>query len=126
MAIQLNKKALEHALALVRTGTVAKDERDDWSEHAPSADDENSFIEKHGFDEYALWHLGEDASESADTKGRYSFPYGDFTQVHRGGVISAQSRAAQNDHSTIARATRQILEAIDGESKDSAIHVKRD
>ena len=83
MSVQLNKKALEHARKLVEQGKVVRDERDDWSEHAPSADDENAYIEKHGWDDYALWHLGEDPEKSEETKGRFSFPNGDFEKVHR-------------------------------------------
>ena len=127
MTIQLNKSALSHARSLIRDGKVAKDQRDDWSEDAPTPDEENGFIEDHGFAEYAKWHLGEDPSENEDTKGRYSFPFGDFRQVHRGGVISAESRAAQNDHLSIAKAAKELLELIDGgEKPSSAIHVKRD
>ena len=116
MTTHLNRKALDHAKSLVRDGKVNRDERDDWSEVAPSADDENAFVEEHGWDEYALWHLGEDPSESAETKGRYTFPVGDFARVDRGGVISAESRAAQNDHDTIAKAARELLDLIDEES----------
>ena len=72
-------------------------------------------IEKHGWDEYALWHLGEDPDASEETKGRYSFPYGDFRRVHRCAVISLESRAAQNDHDDIARETKKLLETIDGD-----------
>ncbi|WP_434318658.1 hypothetical protein [Leifsonia sp. P73] len=115
MTVKLNRKALDHARSLVGKGTVVRDERDDWSEDAPSADDENAFIEKHGWEQYALWHLGEDAEKSEETKGRYSFPYGDFAKVHRCGVISLESRAAQNDHDDIARASKKLLEQIDGE-----------
>ena len=126
MAIQLNKKALEHARSLVKRGRVSRDERDDWSDDAPTSTEENEYLDAHGFDKYSLWFLGEDPSENAETKGRYSFPYGDFSRVHRGGVISAESRAAQNDHSSIAKAARELLELIDGDAPDSAIHVKRD
>jgi hypothetical protein len=28
---------------------------DDWSEHRPSAQQENEFIEKHGYREYGRW-----------------------------------------------------------------------
>ncbi|MGH1526683.1 hypothetical protein ACRAWC_22845 [Leifsonia sp. L25] len=111
----MNKKALEHARTLVERGDVVHDERDDWSEHAPSADAENRFIEKNGWDEYALRHLGEDPDKSEETKGRFSFPYGDFAKVHRCAVISLESRAAQNDHDDIARETKRLLELIDGE-----------
>ena len=113
MTVKLNRKALEHARSLVKKGTVVRDERDAWSEDAPSADDENTFIDKHGWDAYALWYLGEDPDASEETKGRYSFPYGDFTRVHRCGVISLESRAAQNDHDDIARASKKLLEQID-------------
>jgi hypothetical protein len=113
MTVKLNRKALEQARSLVEKGSVVHDERDDWSKHAPSADDENAFIEKHGWDEYALWHLGENPEASEETKGRFSFPYGDFRQVHRCGVISLESRAAQNDHDDIAKASKKLLEQID-------------
>ena len=115
MSIHLNKKALEQARKLVEKGDVVRDERDDWSEHAPSADDENRFIEKNGWDEYALWHLGEDPEKSEETKGRFSFPYGDFRKVHRCAVLALESRAAQNDHDDIARESKRLRELIDGE-----------
>lgn len=113
MTVKLNRKALDHARALVENGKVVRDERDDWSKDAPSADDENAFIDKRGWDEYALWHLGEDAEASEETKGRFSFPYGDFSEVHRCAVISLESRAAQNDHDDIARSTKKLFEQID-------------
>lgn len=113
MTVKLNRKALDHARSLVKKGDVVRDERDDWSEDAPSADDENAFIEKHGWEQYALWHLGEDAEKNEETKGRYSFPYGDFVKVHRGAVISLESRAAQNDPDDIASSTKKLLEQID-------------
>jgi hypothetical protein len=112
---KLNKTALEHARTLVKRGEVVKDERDDWSEASPSADDENRFLEKHTWADYAKWHLGVDEDKSEETKGRYSFPYGDFSKVRRGGVISAESRAAQNDYDDIAKASKELLELIDGD-----------
>jgi len=113
MAVKLNKPALEHARSLVRAGKVVKDERDDWSEHAPSASDENAFVEKHGWTDYSHWHLGIDEDESKETKGRYSFPFGDFAKVHRCAVISLESRAAQFDHDEISAAAKALLELVD-------------
>ncbi|HEY2644115.1 MAG TPA: hypothetical protein VGI56_10230 [Galbitalea sp.] len=114
MTVKLNDKALAHARQLIREGKVVRDDRDAWSEAAPTADEENSYLEKHGFGEYSKWFLGVDESKPEDTKGRYSFPYGDFSKVRRGGVISLESRAAQNDHDDIAKATKALLEDIDG------------
>jgi hypothetical protein len=113
MTVTLNEAALRHARSLVRNGKVTHDERDDWSEHAPNADQENEFIEKNGYAEFAKWHLGIDRSKPEDTKGRYSFPFGDFKRVHRCAVISLESRAAQNDHDDIAKATKRLLTLID-------------
>ena len=113
MAIKLNTTAVGHARDLISSGKVIRDTRDDWSEAAPSPDDENSFIEKHGWGEYAKWHLGVDTEKSEENKGRYSFHSADFRNVSRGGIISLESRAAQNDHDDIAKATKKLLALID-------------
>lgn len=115
MAIELNEPALRHARALVRDGKVVRDDRDAWSEAAPTADEENSFIERNGWTEYSHWHLGIDRSEDRETKGAYSFPIGDFRKVHRSGVISAESRAGQHDHTEIRDALKKLLDLIDEE-----------
>jgi hypothetical protein len=59
MAVRLNNHAYVHAHRLVNEGKVVLDERDEWSEHRPSAQEENEFIRLHGFDEYAKWYLGD-------------------------------------------------------------------
>jgi hypothetical protein len=114
MTITVNKDALAHAEKLIDSGDVTRDERDDWSEHAPSADDENRYIDREGWSAYSTWHLGVDRQESDETKGRFSFPFGDFRRVHRCAIISLESRAAQYDHDEIARAAKRLLEKIDG------------
>ena len=113
MAIELNQPALKHARALVREGKVVRDDRDAWSEAAPTPDEENAFIEREGWTEYAHWHLGIDKSEDRQTKGAYSFPFGDFRKVHRSGVISGESRAGQHDHAEIRDALKALLDMID-------------
>lgn len=118
MSIELNQPALRHARALIRDGKVVRDERDDWSEAAPSAQEENSHIEREGWTAYSHWHLGIDHRENEETKKAYSFPVGDFTKVHRSGVISAESRAGQYDHDEIRDALRSLLELIDKDEED--------
>jgi hypothetical protein len=108
MAVKLNRKAFEHAKELVGRGNVVIDERDAWSEHQPSAQAENEFIRRHGFDEYAKWYLGIDEEEDEQTKGRYRFPYGDFEKVHRCGVLSAESRAGQYKYYDIQNAAAHL------------------
>ena len=115
MAIQLNEPALRHARALVREGKVVRDDRDDWSEAAPTPDEENAFIERDGWTEYSHWHMGVDESANRETKNAYSFPFGDFRKVHRSGVIAGESRAGQYDHDEIRDALKKLLALIDDE-----------
>jgi hypothetical protein len=113
MAAKLNQRAFDHAKKLVEAGKVVLDERDDWSEHQPTAARENEFIERHGVDEYARWHLGVDPSHGEEAKARYKFPYGDFTAVHRCGVLAAEVRAAQQDYTDIEVAAAHLHGMLD-------------
>jgi hypothetical protein len=113
MAVTLNRSGNEFAEKLVEQGRVVYDERGAWSEHQPSADQENEFIREHGFAEYGRWHLGVDDGFADDTKGHYRFPYGDFQDVHRCGVLSAESRAGQYKHYDIERAAAHLHEMIE-------------
>jgi hypothetical protein len=119
MAVTLNTRAFEHAKKLVSEGKFVYDERDAWSEHQPSAQDENEFIRLYGMDAYARWHLGIDHERPADTKGAYEFPYGDFKNVHRCGILSAESRAAQYKHQDIATAIAHLHGMIEAERHSS-------
>ena len=120
MAVKLNKNAFSHAKTLVNENHVVRDERDAWSEDQPSTQQENEFIEKHGFREYAKWHLGIDDAEAEEVKKRYKFPYGDFVDVHRCAVISAESRAGQYKHFDIERAAADLHEMIDAKETTAA------
>ncbi len=115
MTVTLNKKAFDHAKHLISKGQTQKDERDDWSEHAPTADQENEYLDNHGWSDYSLWYLGIDEDQGEETKGRYKFPYGDFRRLHRCGVISAESRAAQNDYDDIKDALVDLHMRLDGD-----------
>lgn len=113
MTVKINTAALKHARQLIKESKATRDARDDWSEHAPGAAQENIYIKNHGFVEYAKWHLGEDDEKTRDTKGRYSFPFGDFKRLHRCAILAVESRAAQNDHDDIAKAAKSLLEELD-------------
>jgi hypothetical protein len=117
MTTHLNQRAFEFAEAQIKKGNVVRDERDAWSEHKPSTRAENEFIEAHGWDEYALWHLGEDDEASEHTKARYGFPYGDFARVHRCGLLAAEVRAGQNDYPDIEDATVRLRDMMDEQNQ---------
>jgi hypothetical protein len=116
MAITLNKRGFAHAKTLVSQGRFVRDERDAWSEHQPSSEEENDFIRKHGYAEYGKWHLGIDDDTSEDTKHHFKFPIGDFKKVHRCGVLAAESRAGQYKHLDIEVAAAHLHGMIDAKS----------
>ena len=113
MAVKLNNQAFEHAQSLVEQGKFVFDEKDMWSEHQPSAQDENEYIREHGFGEYRKWYLGIDTEEDEDNKKRYKFPYSDFEKVHRCGVLAAENRAGQYKYYDIERAAAHLHGMID-------------
>jgi hypothetical protein len=113
MAVKLNGRSFDYARGLIKAGNYVVDERDDWSEHQPSADQENRYLEEHGFDEYSLWYLGVDDEQDRDTKGRYKFPYGDFRQLHRCGLLAAETRAAQRGYGDIETAAHKLHQMLD-------------
>ena len=65
---------------MVEKGRFVSDDKDMWSEHQPSSEEENKYIEKNGIKDYGKWYLGVDTDENEDTKGRYKFPYSDFSR----------------------------------------------
>lgn len=111
-SIKLNKDASEFAAKLIKEGHVIADGKGAWSAHRPTANEEDEFIRLHGFGEYAKWHLGIDERYPANTKRRYKFPYGDFKNVHRCGLLAAQSRARQYKYSDIDDAAARLIEMI--------------
>ena len=113
MTTTLNDRSFAFAQDQVKNGKVVLDDRNDWSEHQPSTGEENEFIEAHGWDEYANWHLGLDDEASEHTKAKYKFPYGDFGRVHRCGVLSAEVRAGRNNYRDIEAAAVQLRDMMD-------------
>jgi hypothetical protein len=120
MAVKLHEPGYEHAQELIAEGKVVIDDRDQWSEHQPSAAEENAFIEEHGYRAYGRWHLAVDDEQDPNTKGHYKFPYGDFEHVHRCGVLAAESRAGQRDYSDVQRAAMHLHGMLEGSKQPSS------
>ncbi len=108
---ELNDAAVEHARALIDQGAVDADTA--WSDGKPSPEEGSAEIERDGYEAYGRWFLGIDPEASEDSKQRYHFPIGDFSKLHRQGLVHAEQRAAQNDHDEIAKAAKQLLEHLD-------------
>jgi hypothetical protein len=114
MAVVLNHRSYAHARKLIEDQQFVLDDRDAWSEHRPSTQQENEFIQQHGIDEYQKWYLGIDEEEAENRKSRYKFPYGDFEKLHRCGVLAAEVRAGQYEHYDIEVAVAHLHGMLDG------------
>jgi hypothetical protein len=111
--LKLNEDAFAFAVQLVKHGHFIADGKGAWSEHRPQTDQENEFVRLRGFSEYAKWHLGIDDRYPENTKRRYKFPYGNFKDVHRCGVLAAQARAAEYRYSEIENAAARLRVMIE-------------
>jgi hypothetical protein len=108
---EVNHRAVAKAEQLIRARQYVL--RSDWGEVQPRAEDENRYLERHSWDEYADWHLGLTVGASDGTKARYAFVYGDFRRVHRSGIIACHFRAAEWRHKEIELAAHELLQLID-------------
>ncbi|MCZ2814106.1 hypothetical protein O2W15_21970 [Modestobacter sp. VKM Ac-2979] len=107
----VNEAGVAHARELIDAGEY--DDQTEWSDAAPSTDEENEEREDEGQEGYAQWHLAVDPDKGEGTKGRYRFPYGDFAKVNRAALIHAKQRASQNDHPEIEKAADDLLQRLD-------------
>src|SRR3712207_5206265 len=110
-AYLLNEAGVEHARGLIQAGRYVL--RSEGGRVQPSAADENDFLERHSWAEYAAWHLGLTEGATDGTKARYGFVYGDFRRVHRMGIIACHYRAAEWGHKEIELAAHDLLQLLD-------------
>ena len=107
----VNRRAVAHARKLIDARQYVLNS--DWGESAPTADDENSYLESHSWKEFAEWHLGLTDGATDETKARYAFVYGDLRRVHRTGLIACQYRAAEWRHKEVELAAHDLLQRLD-------------
>ncbi|WP_099040452.1 hypothetical protein [Mycobacterium neglectum] len=85
----------------------------DWGDVQPRADDQNSYLESHSWEDYAQWHLGLTEGATDGTKARYAFVYGDLRRLHRTGLIACVYRAAEWRHKDVEVAAYELLQYLD-------------
>ncbi len=107
----VNDRAVRRARRLIEARQYVLDS--DWGDVQPRADDENAFLRRHSWDEYAEWHLGLTEGAADETKARYAFVYGDFRRLHRSGLIACQYRAAEWRHKEVELAAHELLQLLD-------------
>jgi hypothetical protein len=118
MTVKLNDRGYEHAKRLIGEGKFFDDERDAWSDHHPSTRTEKDFIENNGLFEYGKWFLGVNDEYMEENRRHYEFPYGDFENVHRCGILATQGRAGQDKYFDVENAAADLLAVIDNQSRE--------
>ncbi len=86
----------------------------DWGRVQPGAAEQNTYLERHSWEEYAEWHLGLTVGAPEQTKARHAFVYGDLRRLHRSGLIACVYRAAEWRHKKIELAAHDLLQYLDG------------
>jgi hypothetical protein len=107
----VNKKAVARTRERIDAHQYVLDS--DWGDAQPGAEEENAYLEKHSWEEYAEWHLALTEGATDETKARYAFVYGDLRRVHRTALIACVYRAAEWRHKEIELAAHELLQHLD-------------
>ena len=107
----VNEAAVAHARQLIDKRQYVL--RSDWGEAQPRADDQNAYLKRNSWDDYAAWHLGLTEGANDETKARYAFVFGDFRRIHRTGIIACHFRAAEWRHKDVELAAHELLQYLD-------------
>jgi hypothetical protein len=108
---EVNPEAVAHCRKLIEARQYVLDS--DWGEVQPDAEAQNAFLERHGWDEYARWHVGLTIGATDHTKARYAFVYGDLRRVHRTALIACVYRASEWRHKDVELAAHDLLQLLD-------------
>ena len=108
---RVNERGVAKARRLIESRQYVLDS--DWGDVQPSAADQNGYLERHSWEEYAEWHLGLTEGAADETKARYAFVFGDFRRIHRSGVIACHYRAAEWRHKDVELAAHDLLQLLD-------------
>src|SRR5437660_91589 len=119
--LRMNVEAFELAGTLISEGRFVADHNGRWRNDHPTRSQENAFIRERGFAEYSKWYLAIDYRHPANTKARYKFPFGDFRDVHRCGLLAVKARARQYGYHEIDAAASRLLDLLD----QASAHVLR-
>ena len=114
----LNRAAVAHARKLIDARQYVLDS--DWGDVQPRADDQNTYLERHSWDDYARWHLGLTDGAADHTKARYAFVFGDLRRIHRTGLIACVYRASEWRHKAVELAAHDLLQYLDSKTTKEA------
>ena len=107
----VNERGVAKARELIAARQYVLDSQ--WGDVQPTAAQENAYLERRSWDEYAGWFVGLTEGPAEDTKARYAFVYGDFRRLHRMGLVASLYRAAEWRHTEVMQAAYDLLLELD-------------
>jgi hypothetical protein len=110
----VNPAAVRRCRELIKAKQYVLDS--DWGDAQPGAEDQNAFLDRHDWTDYAAWHLGLTEGATDGTKARCAFVYGDFRRVHRTALIACVYRASEWRHKEVELAAHELLQLLDSTS----------
>src|ERR1700747_2824425 len=122
-AVRVSVTAFDWAATLIAQGHFVADKKGAWKYDHPTRSQENNFIRDHGFREYAQWYLAVDERRASNSKARCKFPFGDFRNVHRCGLLAVKERAHEYGYYEIEDAATKLLMMIEsaGQARQKSV-----
>src|SRR5689334_3226604 len=111
--VRLSPATVDFARDLIERGQFIADKKGAWAKDHSTRSDENDFISEHGFAEYSKWFLGLDDRHAAKSKVRYKFPFGDFRNIHRCGLLAIKARAHEYGYRQIEDVAASLLDMME-------------
>ncbi len=110
MRIVVNLEAVQHARELVEGGRYRINSS--WNQNKPTPNAVAAYVDAHGPDAAARWHLAFDLDAPDESPARWLYPVGDFTNVHDSALRAARSRAEIDGQPELAAAAEEVLEVF--------------
>ncbi len=107
----VNERAVARATQLIDARRYVLRSR--WADVQPGTAERNAYLKSHSWEDYSSWHLALTEGPRDDTKARYAFVFGDFSRLHRMGLIACYYRAAEWEHTEVMVAAHELLLHLD-------------
>jgi len=111
MAVQVNESAIAFLSEKIADGAFVSEGH--WPDDRPANEQEISYIEEHGWNGFAKWHLALDTQASQFSKRRYEHLAGDFEKVHRGALMAAHAKAVKLGFDQVKAAAETLVSELD-------------
>ena len=112
MAVKLHKAGFDHAMAIIQDGLEVEHDSNNWEAVKPTRDEMDHYFNTHTLDEYGLWFLGIDTDADPKSSDKFKYPYGDFSVLHKSGLVAIEKDATMTNNHEIKTAAQKLLQLL--------------